>query len=231
MTDNPICLVLDSPDRSLNERSIELTNPYVGMYKVGLTALYGCGIEWVSATQWPHPLFLDAKLHDIPAQIAGAVEALRPLRPRLVTTHAAGGEEMLRAAVKAAGDEIEILAVTVLTSLHTDDLAALGWDLEAQDLVMRLAQVAIDSGVHGLVCSPLEVGGLRERFGPRSSGGPLLVTPGIRPSGSDLGDQRRTLGPREAIAAGADILVVGRPITAAPDPAAAARAMLDEVSA
>jgi orotidine-5'-phosphate decarboxylase len=231
MTDNPICLVLDSPDRTVNERLIEQTHESVGMYKVGLTVLYGCGIEWVRATEWPHPLFLDAKLHDIPAQVAGAVEALRLVKPRLVTAHASGGEEMLRAAVKAAADEIEILGMTVLTSLHTDDLAALGWDHKAEDLVLRLAQVAIEAGVAGLVSSPLEVGALRARFGARADGGPLLVTPGIRPAGSDPGDQRRTLGPREAIAAGADVLVVGRPITAADDPAAAAQAMLDEVSA
>jgi orotidine-5'-phosphate decarboxylase len=169
-------------------------------------------------------------LHDIPAQVSGAVEACKRLKPKLLTTHCLGGEEMLRAAVKAAGDEIDILAVTILTSLHDDDLATMGWNTTTDDLVLRLAQMAVDSGVAGLVCSPLEVRALRERFGPRVEGGPLLVTPGIRPAGSDQGDQRRTLGPKEALDAGADILVIGRPITDAADPTAAAHAILEEVS-
>jgi orotidine-5'-phosphate decarboxylase len=231
MIDSPLCLAIDTPDRSSIEKLVDATKDVIGIYKVGLTTIYGVGVDAIQDIDWAgRPLFLDAKLHDIPAQIEGAVDAMRGLGVSYVTVHASGGEEMLRAAVKAAGDGMQILAVTILTSLQTDDLAAMGSNRTPGDLVMRLGQLAIEAGVFGLVCSPLEVGALRARFGPRAEGGPLLVTPGIRPAGSDPGDQRRTLGPREAIEAGADVLVVGRPITHAPDTGAAARAIFEEVS-
>lgn len=232
MIASPLCLAIDTPDRSSIEQLVDATKDVIGIYKVGLTSIYGVGVDAIEAIDWAgRPLFLDAKLHDIPVQIEGAVDAMRGLGISYVTVHASGGEEMLRSAVKAASDEMQILAVTILTSLQTDDLAAMGSDRKPGDLVMRLGQLALEAGVSGLVCSPLEVGALRARFGSRTEGGPLLVTPGIRPAGSDPGDQRRTLGPREAIEAGADVLVVGRPITHAPDPGAAARAIFEEVSA
>jgi orotidine-5'-phosphate decarboxylase len=230
MTPNPICLALDLDDQSRIDEIVELTHEYVGMYKVGLTTIYGAGIDYISTRSWPRPLFVDAKLHDIPAQIEGAIDGLRGLKPTLITVHALGGAQMLRAAVKATRGEFDLVAVSVLTSLTDFDLSELGWWESSQGLVTRLAEVAIDAGVRGLVCSPLEVASLRARFGPSDSGGPLLVTPGIRPEGVDLGDQRRTLDPKAALEAGADVLVVGRPITAAPDPKSAARALVDSLT-
>lgn len=136
----------------------------------------------------------------------------------------------MEAAVGAA-DDVEILGVTVLTSLDDGDLSDLGTTGSSSDQVARLAELAMTAGVDGLVCSPLEISLLRSRFGPASAGGPILVVPGIRPQGSDRDDQRRTLTPAEAIRAGADHIVIGRPITGAADPLATARAILAEVVA
>ena len=173
---------------------------------------------------------MDLKLHDIPVQVSGAVRAVSELGVDYTTVHAFGGGGMLRAAAEAAGDDLQVLAVTVLTSLDDADLAAVGVKQTVRDQVLVLAELALSSGVHGLVCSPLEVAAIRERFGARSAGGPLLVVPGIRPAGSHADDQKRTMGAGAAVAAGADLVVVGRPITAAPDPAAAAGAVLQELA-
>jgi orotidine-5'-phosphate decarboxylase len=171
------------------------------------------------------PLFLDLKLHDIPNTVAGAVRALLPLAPRLLTLHAAGGTAMLaaaRAAAAAAGDaRPRLLAVTVLTSLDAPALHATGVADAPADQVLRLARLALAAGMDGLICAPTEVAALRSALGPA----PLLVVPGIRPAGAATDDQARTLSPAEAAAAGADWLVVGRPITQAPDPRAAAAAL------
>jgi orotidine-5'-phosphate decarboxylase len=175
------------------------------------------------------PLFLDLKLHDIPNTVAGAVRAAATLGGDMLTVHAPGGRAMLRAAAEAAGAAErppKILAVTVLTSLSDEDLAAMGIPERALDHALRLADLALASGCDGIVCSPLEVAAMRERFG----GETLLVVPGVRPAGPVVDDQRRTLAPAEAIAAGADLLVIGRPITAAADPAAAARAIAAEIA-
>ena len=136
---------------------------------------------------------------------------------------------MVKAAVAAAPEGVTVLAVTVLTSIGEPELERIGLSGSSEDAVLRLAQLALGAGADGLVCSPLEVSRLRREFGASHEGGPLLVVPGIRPAGADAGDQRRTLTPSEAISAGADLLVVGRPITAAPDPGAAARSLLEEI--
>jgi orotidine-5'-phosphate decarboxylase len=153
------------------------------------------------------------------------VRAVAPLEPELLTIHAAGGAAMMRAAAAAAGDHdrrrIGIIAVTVLTSLDDDDLSATGQQGPASAQARRLADLAQASGLDGVVCSPREVATLRAQCGPDF----LLVVPGIRPAGAALGDQKRVLGPAEAVAAGASILVIGRPITAADDPATAAAAI------
>jgi orotidine-5'-phosphate decarboxylase len=171
-----------------------------------------------------HRIFLDLKLHDIPNTVAGAVRALAPLRPALVTLHAAGGAAMIAAARaeidRAHGSPTRLLAVTVLTSLDAAALPTIGVPATPLDQVLRLGRLAMDGGAHGLVCSAHEVTALRTALGP----GPLLVVPGIRPAGAALGDQARTMTPAAAIEAGADYIVVGRPITAAADPAAAAAA-------
>ena len=226
---SPICVALDSSDPVELTRLADEVHGSVGALKVGLTAFTAAGPELVRSLTARHPVFLDLKLHDIPAQVAGAISSIGSLGVSWTTVHAQGGSEMLKAAADAAPQDLVVLAVTVLTSLDDSELERTGLAGPAEAAVLRLAELALASGIQGLVCSPLEVAAVRERFGPRSEGGPFLVVPGIRPTGSDVGDQRRTLGPREALDAGADLLVVGRPITAAADPAAAARGLLDSL--
>ena len=227
--DNPICVALDTPNASRLERLAFLTQPHVGMFKVGLMAFAANGPGFVRGLVRMRPVFLDLKLHDIPAQVHGAVGAAADMGAAFVTVHASGGPEMIRAAVEASEGRTTVLAVTVLTSLDDHSLELTGVGDRAEYQVLRLAELALGAGVPGLVCSPLEIAALRSRFGDRDEEGPLLVVPGIRRSNAPRDDQRRTMAPREALAAGADVLVVGRPITSAGDPAAAARALCEEV--
>jgi orotidine-5'-phosphate decarboxylase len=175
------------------------------------------------------PLFLDLKLHDIPNTVAGAVRAAASLGPTLLTVHASGGAAMLRAAAAAAatagGGRPKLIAVTVLTSLAESDMGAIGQSTPIAEQVLRLAVLARTNGLDGVVCSSHEIAALRSECGP----GFLLVVPGIRPVWAAAGDQERIMTPAEAIARGADYLVVGRPITAAVDPAAAARRIAAEL--
>jgi orotidine-5'-phosphate decarboxylase len=177
------------------------------------------------------PVFLDLKFHDIPNTVADAVRAALALAPVMLTVHASGGAAMMRAAADAAeeagANRPLVLGVTVLTSLGADDLAATGLAGPVPDQVMRLARLAQASGLDGVVCSAREVAALRAECGAAFK----LVVPGIRPAGAAAGDQKRTATPAEAIAAGADYLVVGRPVTGADDPAQAARAIIDEIEA
>ena len=197
---------------------------------MGLTAFTAGGPGLVAELAQSTDVFVDLKLHDIPAQVEGAVISIAGLGARYTTVHATGGEAMLRAAVDAAQEAVTLLAVTVLTSLEGRDLVRLGGDGDVSAQVLRLAELALGCGIPGIVCSPLEVAAVRQRFGPLEEGGPLVVVPGIRAApGGD--DQRRTHAPRAALAAGADVLVVGRPITAAADPRAAARELLEELAA
>jgi orotidine-5'-phosphate decarboxylase len=196
-----------------------------GLLKVGLELFCAAGAPAVAAIARHAPVFLDVKLHDIPNTVAGALRSLLPLRPAMVTLHAGGGPAMVAAArnqaESAGADRPLLLAVTVLTSMDAAALAATGVaDTPAQQ-VLRLARMAVAAGADGLVCSPQEAALLRAELGP----GPALVVPGVRPPGSAAGDQARVATPAEAVAAGADWIVVGRPITAAPDPAAAAAAI------
>ncbi len=221
---------LDTQDISQAQRWAEAVAPRCAMIKLGLEFFLANGPAGVQALgAWP--VFLDLKLHDIPNTVAGAVRAVLPLRPRLLTLHAAGGVAMLgaaRAAAEAMGaDRPALLAVTVLTSLDAAALTATGIADAPRDQVLRLARLALAAGADGLVCAPTEVAMLRAALGPA----PLLVVPGIRPAGSAADDQARTMTAREAAASGADYLVVGRPITQAPDPAAAAAAMAAEIAA
>jgi orotidine-5'-phosphate decarboxylase len=229
--ENPICVALDTPDIARLERLAYLTEPHVGMYKVGLMAYAANGPSVVRGLVRMRPVFLDLKLHDIPAQVGGAVGAVAAMGAAYVTVHATGGPEMMRAAVDAAEGRVEVLAVTVLTSLddHTLELTGIRGQVESQTL--RLSEIALDAGAPGIVCSPLEIAAIRSRFGDRSNGGPLLVVPGIRRSDAPKDDQRRTMAPREALDTGADVLVIGRPITSGDDPASAARDLAEEVRA
>lgn len=185
------------------------------------------GIERIRRTG--QPVFLDLKFHDIPNTVAGAVRAVLPLEPAIMTVHASGGRAMLSAAVGAAKEggtaRPLVIAVTVLTSLDERDLREIGQTGRTLDQVLRLADLAQNAGVDGIVCSPLEVAAVRARCGK----GFTLIVPGIRPSAAEKDDQKRIMTPQEAVAAGADILVIGRPITAAPDPVAAAQGIAAEL--
>jgi orotidine-5'-phosphate decarboxylase len=172
-------------------------------------------------------VFLDLKLHDIPSTVAGAVRAARELGANLLTVHVAGGREMLEAAREAAGDDLGLLGVTVLTHLDQAALGELDIPGDVASRVQHWASLAAACSLRGLVCSPMEVGAIRSRH-PSPF---LLVTPGIRPAGSEKGDQRRVTTPAEALRQGADLLVVGRPLTRAADPAVALEALLGELAA
>jgi orotidine-5'-phosphate decarboxylase len=227
---NPICVALDFDDPQRVREVAAATADHVGIFKVGLTAYARGGPALVQELAARHPVFLDLKFHDIPAQVAGAVRAAAATGALYTTVHASGGPAMVAAAVDAAGHSVTVLAVTVLTSLDDWALDAIGMKKPAADAVLRLAGLALAAGADGLVCSPHEVDEIRAEFGARGDGGPLLVVPGIRSAGEAHGDQKRTLSATEALAAGADVIVVGRPITAAADPAAAARRLLEEIS-
>lgn len=218
---NKLIVALDTADANQARVWAEAVAPSAGLLKVGLEFFLANGAEGFKAIAGA-PIFLDLKLHDIPNTVAGGVRAVLPLRPRMLTIHASGGSAMIRAAHQAAGvaatDRPMILAVTVLTSLDQTDLVAVGVAATPAEQVMRLARLAIEAGADGLVCSPLEVAMLRQALGPAVK----LVVPGIRPEGAASGDQARTMTPAAAIAAGADWIVVGRPITGARDPGMAA---------
>ena len=233
----PLFVAIDTPDSAaaaaLAGRLAAL--PGIGI-KLGLELFCSAGppaLKAVAAAAPGVPLFLDLKFHDIPNTVAGAVRSVAPLAPALLTLHASGGPEMLRAAVAAAAEGAaaagvprpRLLAVTVLTSLDDADLAAVGQSTPAQAQVVRLATMAQAAGVDGVVCSAREIGPIREACGPDF----LLVVPGIRPAGAAVGDQKRVVTPGEAMRAGASALVVGRPISQADSPPDAAAAILDEI--
>lgn len=221
---NPIFCAVDRPDLEGTLALARALAPHVGGIKLGLeffAAQGPRGVEAVGALGLP--VFLDLKLHDIPNTVAGAVREVAKLGVAMLTLHASGGRAMLEAAVTAlagAPHRPWLLGVTVLTSLDEADLAATGVAAAADVQALRLAKLAAAAGLDGVVCSPLEIASLRRALGS----GPKIVVPGIRPTGGG-DDQKRVMGPVEALAQGADILVIGRPITRAPVPAAAAEAI------
>lgn len=220
---NRICAALDVPDPGAAERLAATLKGHVGLFKVGLELFVAHGRAAVDAVRkFGLPIFLDLKLHDVPQTVESAARGVAGLGVDYVTVHASGGDAMIRAARRAL-PRTKLLAVTALTSLGPDDFDAIGL---ARDAVPRLAKLAIAAGADGVVCSPQEVAALRSALGR----GPLLVVPGIRPAGSAAGDQRRTGTPLEAVRAGASILVIGRPLRDAPDPAAAADAIAREIA-
>ena len=200
----------------------------VGGMKLGLEFFNACGPAGVrSVVKEGMPVFLDLKFHDIPNTVAGAVEAVTPLAPTFINVHATGGGAMMRAAADAATKTAQInkvvrpkvLGVTVLTSLDQSDMGDIGVSRPVADQVVGLARLAQDSGLDGVVCSPFEIAAVRAACGPDL----ILMVPGIRPAGADKGDQKRVMSPAEALAQGADYLVIGRAITGADDPAVAAK--------
>ena len=215
----PIAVALDAPDAETAARWAEAVTPYVAVVKIGLELFCRTGPSIVQSVRGASgsELFLDLKLHDIPNTVAGAVASVTRLKPRYLTVHASGGADMVRAAVQA-GEGITIAAVTVLTSMSEADLVSVGLAGPSRDAVRRLATLAVDAGAGALVCSPQEVAAVRSEVGA----GIVLITPGVRAAGADLQDQARVATPEQALADGADLLVIGRPITGAVDPGAAA---------
>lgn len=229
---NPIIVALDVSDADTAFRLARTVAPYVGALKIGMELFTSAGpaiVHQLRATG--ANVFLDLKFHDIPNTVAKAVAAATRLDVQMLTLHAGGGPEMMRAAENAALETAAslgrpaplVLGVTVLTSMDSSQLAAVTLETDCGRHVERLATLAVDSGLRGLVCSPLELPQLRQLLPPSIQ----LITPGIRTGAPKPGDdQKRTLGPREALQAGADWLVIGRPIYAAADPAAASREIL-----
>jgi orotidine-5'-phosphate decarboxylase len=218
----PIAVALDAPDLETAARWAGLVTPHVSTLKIGLELYLRYGPEVVASVRGASgvQIFLDLKLHDIPATVAAAARAVARLRPALLTVHAAAGPAAIRAAAEASPGT-KVVAVTVLTSLGEADLRRIGLAGPASDAVRRLATLAVEAGASGLVCSPQEVAAVRAEVGEEI----LLVTPGVRPAGADTHDQARVATPEEALQAGADLLVIGRPITGAADPGAAAGAI------
>ncbi len=226
MRNNPIFCALDVENVEAALGLARAIAPHVGGLKLGLELFNAVGADGAARIigETGLPLFLDLKLHDIPNTVAGGVRAIARLRPHLLTIHTAGGAEMMRAARDAALPDTKVVGVTVLTSLNAADLASIGMVDSPLAQVQQLAALAKSSGLDGIVCSPLEVAEVAANW----PGGSFVV-PGIRPAGSDTGDQKRVMTPREALDAGATVLVIGRPITAAADPAAAAAAIAESL--
>jgi orotidine-5'-phosphate decarboxylase len=222
-----IIVALDEPSLSGAEELMDRLEGRAVFYKVGLQLFTSAGLSAVEAVKARGArVFLDLKLHDIPNTVASAVSSAVEIGVDLCTIHLAGGPEMAAAAVEAAGDATAILGVTVLTSSNQATLEACGVHGSVGEQVVRLALMGRAAGVRGFVASALELPLLRAEFGH----GPLMVIPGVRPTGSDAGDQKRTATPTEVVAGGADFLVVGRPISRAQDPAAAFEAIRAEIA-
>ncbi len=226
MNDVKIYVALTSDCRT---QTLKMLEPLKGLpvgVKIGLELFVKEGPSIVKDIQKAgFPVFLDLKFHDIPYTVAGAVRAACLLEPDVINIHASGGRVMMEAAAAAVTGKTKIIAVTVLTSMDETDLKLLGSEFNPLEAVASLALAAKESGIHGVVCSPLEAATVREITGEDF----MIITPGVRPAGAEVGDQKRVKTPAEAIRAGATALVVGRPITGADHPAEAARAILQEI--
>lgn len=219
---NPVYLAVDVPQLDKAVALVSQVRSHIGGVKLGLEFFCAHGHHGVhEIAKLGLPIFLDLKLHDIPNTVAGAMQAIHVLEPAIVTIHAAGGRAMMEDAKAAAGVNTKVVAVTVLTSLDNDDLPAIGVSAEPHDQVLRLADLAHQAGLDGIVCSGHEVAAVRKQW---KDG--FFVVPGVRPvTGGSHGDQKRVMTPREARNAGASVLVIGRPISRAESPVEAARAI------
>ncbi|WP_265530276.1 orotidine-5'-phosphate decarboxylase [Sphingomicrobium marinum] len=218
---NPIYVAIDTPNLRQAKEIASAVSRHAGGLKLGLEFFVAngmSGVEEIAASGLP--IFLDLKLHDIPNTVGKAVQAMRPFAPSIMTVHAGGGRAMMEDAKAAAPEDTKVVAVSVLTSLDSDDLKAMGLKGDPQDQVNRLAGLARDAGLDGIVCSGNEVGAVKKDW---KNG--FFVVPGIRPKGSDVGDQKRIMTPRQALDAGASVLVIGRAVTSAENPDAALRAI------
>ncbi len=218
---SPIYVAIDTPDIARAKAIATRTRAHIGGIKLGLEFFCAHGQHGVrEMAELGLPIFLDLKLHDIPNTVAKAVQSLSPLAPAILTVHASGGRAMLEDAKAAAPLHTKVVAVTMLTSLDADDLTATGIGGSAHDQVLRLTDLAHEAGIDGIVCSGAEVAAAKAAW-PKG----FFVIPGVRPADGPVGDQKRVVTPRAALDAGASILVIGRPITQAEDPDAAARAI------
>ena len=229
MENHALIVALDVPSAREAAEAVVRIGDAISFYKVGLELFLADGPETLRMLRAEGKrVFLDLKLHDIPRTVERAVGSCLRWKPDLLTIHAQGSVAMVEAAARAvreAGAATRILAVTVLTSLDRSDLDLLGVARPVEEQVLALGRLAVGAGAHGLVCSPREAGALRAALGPDA----LLVTPGVRPAGGAVGDQKRVATPADAIRAGATHLVVGRPVLGAPDPRAAALAIRAEM--
>jgi orotidine-5'-phosphate decarboxylase len=223
---SPIILAMDTDSIDTAKRWIDITNGSVGVYKLGLEFFLKFGPEGVMKIQKETDceIFLDLKLHDIPNTVGAATAQVANIKPKFLTVHATGGFAMINAAVTNAPDT-DITAVTILTSLSQGDMEEIGFVGTAQSRAMELAKLAVNAGAKAIVCSPLEIEGIRSVVPNDVS----IITPGIRPKGAaGNDDQKRVMDPKSAISAGANYLVIGRPITGATDISAAAKALYEE---
>ncbi|MFM2103285.1 MAG: hypothetical protein RL740_372 [Actinomycetota bacterium] len=226
-SESPIILAVDTDDLEIAKRWVSITNPYIGVFKLGLEFFIKFGQAGVKAVQaeTEKPLFLDLKLHDIPNTVSKSALQVADLAPMFLTVHASGGRAMINAAAQSL-PATKITAVTVLTSLDSEDLKEVGMGKDAQDLAIQLAKLSVSAGAKAIVCSPKEISQIRNAVGDQV----LIITPGVRPSGTlSSDDQKRTMDPKTAIAEGADYLVIGRPITKAADISHAAKMILQEM--
>lgn len=223
-----IIIALDVPSSDKIKNIVNTLPETITFYKVGLELFAADGpaaLDYLKQTN--RKIFLDLKLHDIPRTVERAVASAAKHGVNLLTVHAGGGREMLKAAAKAAKENgnLKIIAVTTLTSLNSEDLREMGVTRPLLDHTLALGELAISAGIDGLVCSPNEASSFRQKLGSK----PILITPGIRPAGADVGDQKRVATPEMAVRAGANYLVVGRPILEAKDPRAAAEEILKQM--
>jgi len=226
-THNPIFCAIDIADLDKAYRLAANLKGHIGGLKLGLEFFLAHGAAgYHRMAEIGLPIFLDLKLHDIPNTVAGAVTSLLPLQPNFMTLHTGGGAAMMRAAVDAAKHKTKLLGVTVLTSMDANDLKAVGQDTDPAAQVLRLAKLAKECGLDGVICSPEEVKNLRAALGKDF----ILMVPGIRPSWAATGDQKRVMTPHEAMQAGATYMVIGRPITGAENPVDAADRIMQELA-
>ena len=231
MNRSPLILAVDTDDLDVAKRWVATTSEYIGVYKLGLEFFVKFGIPGVQSIQaeTDKDIFLDLKLHDIPNTVAKSAAQLRYINPLFLTVHASGGREMINAASKSLPNS-KITAVTILTSLDSADLAEIGYLGTSQERAAQMANFAVSAGANAIVCSPQEIAAVRQVV----SSNIQIITPGVRPFASKVStiggdDQKRTMDPKSAITAGANYLVIGRPITQAEDMPRAAQEILDEV--
>jgi orotidine-5'-phosphate decarboxylase len=218
-----VILALDFSDMASTVDMINLTKEHIGIYKLGLEFYLAhgkSGVKEIRSRFTDIEIFLDLKLHDIPNTVAGACRSVADINPKFLTVHASGGSKMISAASSTL-PKVEITAVTILTSLGQEQMLAMGLSENIENLTLSLAKNAVNSGARAIVSSPQEVSLLRKHLGEKVT----LITPGVRPSGAERDDQERIMTPRQAIEAGADFVVIGRPITKASDPKQAAEAI------